>query len=229
MTLYFDKIDEEIVSNSSPAGKVEVPIHGGFYRNYLKQVFDTLIILVLAPIVLPLVLLFAIIIGRDGNNPFYLNRRVGKGGKTFKMLKLRTMVPNADKLLEAHLASDPATRAEWETNQKLKNDPRITSFGKFLRKSSLDELPQLWNVLTGDMSLVGPRPMLPSQREIYPGLAYYALRPGITGSWQVSDRNNVEFSKRAEFDRDYYVKMSFPTDIGLLAKTIGVVFKGTGY
>ncbi len=145
------------------------------------------------------------------------------------MLKLRTMVPNADEIFEDYLANNPEAREEWDSTQKLKNDPRITKFGRILRKSSLDELPQLWNVLTGEMSLVGPRPMLPVQRELYPGLAYYALRPGITGPWQVSDRNTVEFSKRAEFDREYYVQMSFATDIGLLFKTVGVVFKGTGY
>lgn len=119
--------------------------------------------------------------------------------------------------------------AEWESTQKLKHDPRITRFGRFLRKSSLDELPQLWNVLKGDMSLVGPRPMLPEQRGLYPGLAYYELRPGLTGTWQVSERNESTFSKRAEFDRGYFESLSFLGDLNVLARTVSVVLRGTGY
>jgi lipopolysaccharide/colanic/teichoic acid biosynthesis glycosyltransferase len=145
------------------------------------------------------------------------------------MWKLRSMVAGADAALESYLASDPVARAEWDSTQKLKSDPRITRFGRVLRKSSLDELPQLWNVLLGDMSLVGPRPMMPSQQEIYPGQAYYRLRPGITGPWQVSRRNESTFADRARFDEHYEETLSFKTDVGLLIGTVRVVMRATGY
>ena len=126
------------------------------------------------------------------------------------------MVIDADQRLAAHLAADPALRAEWDETQKLKNDPRITAVGRLLRKTSLDELPQLWNVLKGDMSLVGPRPMMPEQRALYPGRAYYSMRPGLTGPWQVSDRNETSFAGRAEFDAAYARRMSLRTDLVIL-------------
>jgi len=229
MTIQFDQLDDKLVSASSPLGMVKVPGRRGLYRNGLKRVFETALILLSAPIVLPVIVALALISARDGHNPFYWSNRVGKNGTTFRMLKLRTMVPDADRLLEQHLAANPAAREEWNSRQKLKNDPRITPFGRFLRKSSMDELPQLWNVLIGDMALIGPRPMFPNQRALYPGLAYYALRPGISGLWQVSDRNDSEFAKRADFDREYDENMSFAMDLGLLLRTAGVVLKGTGY
>jgi len=138
------------------------------------------------------------------------------------------MVPDTDARLAAHLALDEAARREWETYQKLTSDPRVTAFGRMLRKSSLDELPQLWNVLKGDMSLVGPRPMLPEQLPLYPGRAYFALRPGVTGLWQISDRNASTFARRAEFDADYAHRLSLATDLRVLVATISVVVRGTG-
>lgn len=229
MTVHFDKISDDFSSTSSPFGVVTVPGRRGIYRNGVKRILESALILLSAPIVVPFVLVLAIFALREGSNPFYLSKRVGKNGKTFKMLKLRTMVSGAESLLEKHLASDQNARDEWNSAQKLKNDPRITRFGRLLRKTSLDELPQLWNVLTGEMSLVGPRPMQPEQRALYPGLAYYALRPGITGLWQVSERNDAEFAKRADFDRQYDEELSFSMDFGLLVKTFGVVLRGTGY
>jgi lipopolysaccharide/colanic/teichoic acid biosynthesis glycosyltransferase len=145
------------------------------------------------------------------------------------MLKLRTMVADSDALLEQHLRDNPAARVEWDSTQKLKNDPRITRMGRFLRKTSMDELPQLWNVIAGDMSLVGPRPMMPDQQHLYPGIAYYSLRPGLTGPWQVTARNESEFCKRSEYDQAYDKELSLGTDILLLIRTLGVVMKGTGY
>ena len=138
------------------------------------------------------------------------------------------MVSNADALLEQHLACDPAAREEWNRTQKLRHDPRITPIGRMIRKSSLDELPQLWNVLVGDMSLVGPRPMMVDQQEIYPGTAYYALRPGITGFWQTSVRNESSFAERAGFDAAYLRDLSFRTDLHILMRTVRVVLRGTG-
>lgn len=200
----------------------------GIYRNFFKRFFDIAVVIASAPFVLPVIALLALIVARDGNNPFYTQARVGRGGREFRFWKLRSMIPNAEAALEAHLAADPEAAKEWERDQKLKNDPRITKIGHVIRKTSLDELPQLWNVLLGDMSLVGPRPMMPSQKSLYPGAAYFELRPGITGYWQISDRNECSFAKRAVFDTTYNNDVSFKTDISVLLKTVGVVFRGTG-
>jgi len=229
MTVHFDKLDNGLESASSPFGVVTAATRPGFYRNFFKRALDIAAVLAVAPVVLPVVGLLAIGVVRDGHAPFYRSTRVGKGGRNFPMLKLRTMLPDADRLLDTFLLEDSEARKEWAATQKLKNDPRITRFGRKLRKTSLDELPQLWNVLMGDMSLVGPRPMLPAQRVLYPGLCYYTLSPGITGPWQVSERNESEFAKRAEHDRQYDEEMSFLTDIKYLVRTVGVVVKGTGY
>jgi exopolysaccharide production protein ExoY len=139
------------------------------------------------------------------------------------------MVDDAEAKLEDHLAADSSARHEWDTTQKLKADPRITSFGRFLRRSSLDELPQLWNVLKGDMSLVGPRPMMPEQAPLYSGEAYYTLRPGITGLWQVSERNATAFADRAHYDARYEQDLSLVNDLRILMATVRVVLRGTGY
>ncbi len=229
MTLQIHDPSEDFGMASAPMGLVTAPQRRGLYRNFGKRALDVTAVILTGVVVVPLVLLFALAVALDGSSPFYWNDRVGRGGRTFRMLKLRTMVPNADRMLERYLDHNPEARLEWNSTQKLKADPRITRVGRFLRKASLDELPQLWNVLTGDMSLVGPRPMMPSQQSLYSGLAYYALRPGITGPWQVSDRNEVEFSKRAEFDRDYEECVSLLTDFKLLLATTRVVIKGTGY
>lgn len=200
------------------------PYHGG-----LKRCLDIVLVVLGAPFVLPLVLVLAALIRRDGGPAFYSQKRVGRGGRIYTILKLRTMVADADARLETHLAADPEARREWDRAQKLRHDPRVTRIGRILRKSSLDELPQLWNVLTGDMSLVGPRPMMPCQKHLYPGRAYYRLRPGITGPWQVSDRNRCSFAARAEFDEAYAREMSLPGDLRLLLSTVGVVFCATGH
>ena len=199
-----------------------------FYRNGLKRVLDIVLVVLSAVPALTVVLFCALLVALDGKSPFYTQLRVGRGGRTFRMLKLRSMVADADALLAKHLQDDPAARAEWAHAQKLRNDPRITWIGGILRKTSLDELPQLWNVLTGDMSLVGPRPMLPSQTDIYPGTAYYALRPGLTGFWQVSVRHESSFSERARYDTAYLGELSLRTDIGVMLRTVQVVLRGTG-
>lgn len=201
----------------------------GIYRRVFKRWFDLALLLAATPIVLPLVLLLALLVRRDGGPAFYVQDRIGLDGRVFRIWKLRTMEVNADARLAAHLAADPALLAEWTTTQKLKKDPRVTPVGRLLRKTSFDELPQLWNVFRGDMSLVGPRPMLPEQRALYPGRAYYRMRPGLTGLWQVSDRNASSFAARAEFDADYARRMSMPTDAMIIAMTVWVVFRGTGY
>jgi exopolysaccharide production protein ExoY len=201
---------------------------GGFYRHVLKRLIDIVAVLLAAPVVLPAVVALALIVRRDGGPAFYVQNRIGLGGRIFRCWKLRSMVPDAEAKLEAHLARDPEARHEWEIHQKLRDDPRITPIGRLIRKTSLDELPQLWNVLVGDMSLVGPRPMLPEQSPLYPGRAYYNLRPGITGFWQVSDRNGTAFAARAHYDSEYDNRLSLLTDLLVLAATIRVVLRGTG-
>jgi lipopolysaccharide/colanic/teichoic acid biosynthesis glycosyltransferase len=199
-----------------------------FYRDTLKRAIDIVLVLVAALPVLIVLLALAAVISRDGASPIYLQKRVGRNGRIFYMWKLRSMVANADALLEEHLARDPAMRREWDHAQKLRNDPRITRIGHVIRKTSIDELPQLWNVLVGDMSLVGPRPMMVNQQDLYPGTAYYALRPGITGFWQTSVRNESSFAERASFDTEYLRRLSFATDATVLLRTIKVVVNGTG-
>lgn len=211
-----------------PAEKEPAVRRRGVYRNGFKRVFDVLLVLLAAPFVVPLVAVLAVMVAQDGGKPFYTQHRVGKGGRIFRMWKLRSMVVDADARMAAHLAADPAAKREWDEAQKLRNDPRITSFGQFLRKSSLDELPQLWNVLTGDMSLVGPRPMMPQQQAFYRGKGYFELRPGITGAWQTAGRNRTSFAARSQFDDQYNDDLSLATDARIMLRTVGVVVQGTG-
>jgi exopolysaccharide production protein ExoY len=201
---------------------------GGFYRHVLKRLIDIVAVILAAPVVVPAVVVLALLVRRDGGPAFYVQNRIGLGGRIFRCWKLRSMVPNADSELEALLARSPQARREWDIHQKLRADPRITPIGQLIRKTSLDELPQLWNVLLGDMSLVGPRPMLPEQSPLYPGRAYYSLRPGITGFWQVSDRNGTAFAARAHYDSEYDSRVSLLTDLLVLLATIRVVLRGTG-
>lgn len=211
-------------------GRTAAPASTGFYRNWTKRGLDLALIFMCSPFVLVLMVFMAAIVAlTSAGSPFYRQERVGLHGKTFTMWKLRTMIPNADAALARHLQSNPAARAEWATTQKLKNDPRITRVGTILRRTSLDELPQLLNVLKGEMSLVGPRPMLPEQQAMYPGAAYYRMLPGITGLWQISARNESAFAERAFFDSRYDAKMSFMTDLKTLLATVRVVTQATGH
>jgi lipopolysaccharide/colanic/teichoic acid biosynthesis glycosyltransferase len=202
---------------------------GGVYRRWLKRGFDLAAVLLAAPFVLIVIGVLALLIRRDGGTAFYWQNRVGRDGRTFRCWKLRSMVVDAEARLAEHVARCEVARAEWDTHQKLRNDPRITRIGRIIRKTSLDELPQLWNVLVGDMSLVGPRPMMPQQRSLYPGRAYYQLRPGLTGFWQIGSRNNSSFADRAYYDELYHARLSFLTDILVLLTTAWVVLRGTGH
>lgn len=199
------------------------------YRDRFKRLFDIAFVIAALPIAIPMIGFMLLLVALDGAKPFYRQRRIGKDGRVYRMVKIRTMVPNADQKLEAYLDTNPDAREEWDSTQKLKHDPRITKIGKFLRKSSMDELPQLWNVLIGDMSIVGPRPMMEDQKSLYPGAAYYAMRPGITGPWQVSDRNETTFAQRATFDTKYYYELSLKNDLDILTKTVSVVLRCTGH
>jgi Undecaprenyl-phosphate galactose phosphotransferase WbaP len=161
---------------------------------------------------------------------FYSQQRVGGNGTTIRIWKFRTMVQNACEVLEHHLQNNPEHRAEWESGQKLRSDPRVTSMGRFLRKTSMDELPQLWNVFRGNMSLVGPRPIsneeIPKYNEKY--ALYRRVKPGLTGLWQVSGRNNTTYRERVAFDEFYVRNWSIWLDMYILARTVGVVIRGDG-
>jgi lipopolysaccharide/colanic/teichoic acid biosynthesis glycosyltransferase len=228
MTIHPTDISEPVAASLQQVVPRHVAV-GEVYPSFGKRAFDVLFVLAISPLLISLTVLLALLVSLDGALPFYGQYRVGRKGRTFRMWKLRTMIPNADQVLEDHLSSDAAARTEWEKTQKLKNDPRITWIGRFLRKSSLDEIPQFFNVLAGDMSVVGPRPMMVCQRELYPGLRYFDLRPGITGFWQISDRNTCSFSNRAHFDDHYAQEVSFETDLRVVSRTVSVVLRGTGY
>lgn len=217
----------DLVDRFAPTSKISK--RSSFYAAFGKRALDLFLILLAVPVVVPVVLILAALVALDGNNPFYRQKRIGQFGRVYNMWKLRSMVVDADKKLAAYLEKNPAAKSEWDSTQKLKSDPRITKMGRIIRKTSLDELPQLWNVFVGDMSLVGPRPMMVDQKPLYPGKDYYQLRPGITGSWQVSARNESTFAERAIFDSSYLNNLSFKTDLGILAKTVHVVLKATGH
>ena len=209
-----------------PAGSIAPAL----YARTGKRFLDVTLVLLTLPLTLPLILICAFALWLEGGLPFYRQDRLGQHGGRFSILKLRTMVRNADEKLAEYLASCPEMRREWDATQKLKQDPRITQVGRFLRSTSLDELPQLFNVLKGDMSLVGPRPMLPEQLPLYgDAQAYFALKPGITGAWQVSARNESQFSYRAQIDAAYGQELSLISDMSLMFRTVGVVLRGTGY
>jgi len=180
---------------------------------------------------LPLMGVIALLIRLDSGGPLLIRQiRVGGGGAGFTMLKFRTMRTGADEDLEDALTRDPDLRLTWEQFQKLLHDPRLTPVGRRLRRYSLDELPQLWNVLRGEMSLVGPRPFLPEQREFYgPTFEEYAkVRPGMTGLWQVSGRNRLSFEERVALDTAYLKGRSLSLDLSILARTVWIVARATG-
>jgi exopolysaccharide production protein ExoY len=179
----------------------------------------------------PVLLTVAVLIWLSDRGPvFYGHRRVGRQGRTFKCWKFRSMVMNGDDVLAAHLAADPAAQQEWEETQKLTDDPRVTRIGAFIRKTSIDELPQLWNVLIGEMSVIGPRPITRKELDRYgKDRRYYLLvRPGITGLWQVSGRSSTTYERRISLDRAYLENWSYAQDMVILMKTVPAVLKSEG-
>lgn len=206
-----------------------VPRHG-LYRRAGKRVVDVAVVLLAALPVVPVIALLALCIRIGGARPFYGHDRVGRGGRTFRCWKLRTMVEDGDARLARLLAEDPAAAQEWAETRKLTRDPRITWFGRLLRRSSLDELPQLWNVLRGDMSLVGPRPVTAEEIGRY-GLAreaYLQMRPGITGLWQVSGRNRLSYAERVALDMRYARDCGPGLDLRIVAATVPAVLGMSG-
>jgi Undecaprenyl-phosphate galactose phosphotransferase WbaP len=200
-------------------------------QQIIKRILDISIVLASSIFVVPISLIIGILIKLDSAGKIlFSQKRIGKDGGEFKMWKFRTMVANSDEVLDEYLSTNPEAFKEWGFNQKIKDDPRVTRIGNLLRKSSLDELPQLWNVLKGEMSLVGPRPFLPEQSTFY-GKTYHLykrVRPGITGFWQVSGRNEVGYSERVRFDEYYVRNWSVWLDIYILIRTIWAVLRGEG-
>lgn len=195
-----------------------------------KRAIDILCASLMLLMLSPLLLTLIVMVARSGRPIFFAHERVGQNGRVFPCYKFRTMVPNSAEVLSRLLESNPAARAEWEREFKLRNDPRITLTGSFLRRTSLDELPQLWNVLRGDMSLVGPRPVIAEELERYgDDVCYYTqVRPGMTGLWQVSGRNDLDYAARVSLDAWYVRNWSLATDVAILFKTLGVVVRGQG-
>ncbi len=200
-------------------------------RLFVKRCIDVIFSLLLLTVVVPLGFFICLWIWiSTKSSAIYTHERWGQGGKKIRIYKFRTMVPNADEILEQYLKDYPEYRDEWEANQKLKNDPRITSVGKFLRKTSLDELPQIINVIMGTMSLVGPRPILEKEPARYGDvyLEYSSVKPGITGLWQISGRNLTTYEQRIWYANYYVTNWSLWMDLWILARTIPVVLRGHG-
>jgi exopolysaccharide production protein ExoY len=199
--------------------------------NNLSRMLDVSLAILVLLTVLPVLLLLCLVISlQDRGFPIFVHHRVGRGGQLFPCLKLRTMVRDADVRLRYLLETDPVARAEWELDQKLRRDPRITPLGRFLRKSSLDELPQLFNVIWGHMSLVGPRPIVPAEAARYGRYMqfYCAVRPGITGLWQVSGRNDTGYRRRVAMDTLYSRTRWVGGDISIMVRTIPAVLASRG-
>jgi lipopolysaccharide/colanic/teichoic acid biosynthesis glycosyltransferase len=200
-------------------------------RQALWSFFNQAGAVVLLLLLSPVMAVIAIMIWRvDGAPVTFAHYRVGQGGRVFPCLKFRTMVRNSEQALQNLISTDPVARSEWERDCKLSNDPRITPIGKILRKTSLDELPQLFNVLRGDMNLVGPRPIMLSELPRYGQVRghYLSVKPGMTGLWQVSGRNTTSYEERVQLDRHYVEQRSGWMDVGILFKTLGVVISGRG-
>lgn len=196
-----------------------------------KRLFDFIFAVLGLISLLPfLTILSLVMLICQGSPLFYRQQRVGRNGKLFNCFKFRSMVCNADAVLFDHIEMDEAAARDWAEKQKLENDPRITRLGHFLRRSSLDELPQLFNVLRGDMSLVGPRPVVPEELKRYGDHAklYLTVRPGITGPWQIGGRNDCSYDDRVSLDAQYVRTRSFGGDIAILVKTAPAVWSQTG-
>jgi len=202
----------------------------GPYSRFGKRILDVSLILLFLPLLAPLILILFLLACRDGGPGLFGHKRIGRNGRVFRCWKIRTMVPDADQVLQDILDGDPVAALEWAKNFKLKNDPRVTVLGRVLRKTSLDELPQIWNVLAGDMSLVGPRPITAAELVFYGAdqQAYLCQRPGVTGPWQVHGRSDGCYIARVRFDRHYMRDMGLRTDMGLIIRTGFCVLARTG-
>jgi undecaprenyl-phosphate galactose phosphotransferase len=219
-------------AQSIPLLDSSVPqIWGSFYRDFFKRFFDVAFGILLLPFIVPVLLILIVLIKLDSRGPaIYKSERVGLDGKTFFIFKLRTMCQNAEEKLAEVLSQNESLRLEWEDNQKLKNDPRITRIGKIIRKLSLDELPQIFNVLKGEMSFVGPRPIVQTEIARYGRHfgKYKSVLPGLTGLWQINGRSDTEYEKRVALDVKYIHELNFNLDLKIIGKTIPAAFLRKG-
>jgi lipopolysaccharide/colanic/teichoic acid biosynthesis glycosyltransferase len=214
------------VAHGSKSGPSEL-----FRYRVLKRSLDIFLVLLFSPVLVPILLITAAAVRISSPGPiFFSHRRIRGHGTFFTMWKFRTMCVNSGELLEKYLQENPEARLEWHRSHKLKDDPRVTPTGVFLRRASLDELPQLWNVFTGSMSLVGPRPIVAAEVEKYGDgfAAYCKVKPGITGLWQVSGRSGTSYEHRINLDRKYADTWSFRGDLLILCKTLISVVKQDG-
>ncbi len=227
-------VDNQHFASSTEVPRARVPqvaTAGSWYRNGGKRLFDVTAsamgLVVLTPV---LAVIAAVIFLYDRGKPIFVHRRLGQGGESFGCIKLRSMAMDAEERLKGMLDSSPEMRREWNETQKLTNDPRVTRIGNFLRKTSLDELPQLFNVLKGEMSLVGPRPIVLDELPRYgsDAVAYLRVRPGLTGLWQTTGRNDVSYQERVDMDVAYERDISFMEDLRIMAMTIVTMLRRTG-
>ena len=221
----YDKLEEYSKTRENDATKKKL------YR-FVKRTVDIIVAIVGIILLIPITTIVCMLnlVTKNKGPIFFVQERIGKDGKTFKMYKFRTMVVNAEEILNRHIKEETEIGKEYIKNKKIHNDPRITKVGKFLRKTSLDEFPQFINVLKGDMSLVGPRPYLIREIKDMNDYYYYIIKekPGLTGPWQVSGRSNIGFEDRLELDYKYAIKKSLVNDFIILVKTIAAVFRKEG-
>jgi lipopolysaccharide/colanic/teichoic acid biosynthesis glycosyltransferase len=219
------KFSSKPVIVSSSISRYSVP------QTPLTRGVDIALIILAAPYLLFFFLLISILIMLDSTGgPLYRQTRIGRGGRRFQALKFRTMVLDADQILQRYLDESPELKAEWAATHKLKQDPRVTRVGAVLRKLSLDEMPQFWNILIGDMSLIGTRPIVDAEIERYGKCfeLYIQARPGLTGLWQVSGRSDTSYQRRVELDEYYLLNRSIKLDLMILLKTVYVVLGRKG-
>lgn len=221
------------MSQPTRQAAVATPSDVGLTRlqRLLKRLFDLLVAAIITALFLPLIVLVAIAVRwSNGPNIIFSHTRIGRDGRSFACYKFRSMVVDAEERLQDLLARDPQARAEWDRDHKLKDDPRVTAVGRFIRKTSLDELPQLWNVFKGDMSVVGPRPVIQTELERYGDARhhYLAVRPGLTGPWQVSGRSDVGYAERVAMDAQYVQNWNLFRDALIVFQTAGVMVAKRG-
>lgn len=211
-------------------GDANVYLHAS-RTSVTKRSIDIIVSSLAILFISPLMALIAIAIRlQDGEKSLFVQERIGYAGKTFRCFKFRTMISDADERLSKVLENDPAARAEWEAMRKLTDDPRITWLGHLLRKTSLDELPQLFNVLRGDMALVGPRPIVDAEIALYADdyISYSSVKPGISGLWQISGRSDIDFKRRVQFDKQYNEEWSVLFDLEIMIRTIPALLAQSG-
>ena len=226
-----DAAPQAVLSSNAVSFELLLRRRPGFYRQYGKRALDLTLGLALLLLALPLILVLAcLVVVTSGWSPFYVATRLGRDGKEFRLLKLRTMIRDAENYLVHWQRWNPQLAREYEANFKLQEDPRITPLGRFLRRASLDELPQLWNVVRGEMSLVGPRPIVQDELRHYGTNARLLLtaRPGMTGRWQVEGRGSVSYPERAMFELETCAEVHLTSGLATLARTAGVVLRLTG-